>query len=95
MSFVGFAESYTEVFKNTDGLPTELQQAITKQNGIKYYVANTHTYVSVTVFPEFYFRDAGKLKIPIPIVKALYLSAIVKFVYCYNNCLQLFRQFTL
>lgn len=32
MSFVGFVESYTEVFKNTDGLPAELQQAATKQN---------------------------------------------------------------
>ena len=51
VSFVGFAESYTEVFKNTDGLPAELQHAATKQNGIKCYVTNTQTYAAVTDFP--------------------------------------------
>lgn len=36
MSFVGFAESYMDVMKKREELPPELQQAATKQNGIKY-----------------------------------------------------------
>ena len=53
VSFVGFAESYTEVFKNTDGLPAELQQAATKQNGIKCYVTLRRTLL-LMIFPEFW-----------------------------------------
>ena len=55
VSFVGFAESYTEVFKNTDGLPAELQQAATKQNGIKCYVTNMRRMLLLMIFPEFWF----------------------------------------